>query len=316
MKKTILLLIVILTAACGNEQGSRNQGSIEKEGRFRSTDGVSLHFEMRGQGTDTLVVIHGGPGMDSEYLIPDLAPLEENHILLFYDQRGGGQSTLPQDTSLLHMAQHIQDLEALRQQFGFDKMKLVAHSFGAALAAEYALTHPGRVEKMVFLGPVPPMREDFWIRFGNTINQRLSPEEREKLSLFYTALLEGSDIKAACRAFWSIALKPRLAREQDTAILKGNFCAASPEAIRYGMGITNPVTFDSMKDWDYRPKLPILRASVLIIHGMEDAIPMDMVEEWEKAIPDAELLKVPRAAHFPYVERPEVVWPAIEAFLK
>src|SRR5204862_7372527 len=39
--------------------------------------------------------------------------------------------------------------------------------------------------------------------------------------------------------------------------------------------------------------------------------------EWVTAMPKgmARLIKVPRAAHFVYLERPEIVWPAVENFL-
>ena len=42
---------------------------------------------------------------------------------------------------------------------------------------------------------------------------------------------------------------------------------------------------------------------------------MDLVEEWVTSLPNARLVKIPRAAHFAYVERPELVWPLVEAFL-
>jgi proline iminopeptidase len=42
---------------------------------------------------------------------------------------------------------------------------------------------------------------------------------------------------------------------------------------------------------------------------------MDMVEEWTTALPNARLIKIAGASHFPYVERPDLVWPAIEEFL-
>jgi dipeptidyl aminopeptidase/acylaminoacyl peptidase len=58
------------------------------------------------------------------------------------------------------------------------------------------------------------------------------------------------------------------------------------------------------------------RTPTLIIHGETDAIPMDLVEEWTTALPHARLIKVPGASHFPYVERPDMVWPAIEDFLR
>jgi len=43
-----------------------------------------------------------------------------------------------------------------------------------------------------------------------------------------------------------------------------------------------------------------------------------LVEAWVTSMPkgEATLLKVPRAAHFTYLERPDIVWPAVEKFLK
>ena len=310
-----IIWLTIMQTSCNNHNGQPG-ATTDREGYFTSADDIRLYYRIMGRGEDTLVIVHGGPGMDSEYMIADFEPLAEKFRLLFYDQRGGGRSTLPEDTSRLHMADHITDLEALRQHFGFEKLNIVAHSFGPALAASYAMTHPGRVERMVFLGPIPPMRENFWERFGDAVNRRLTPREQKELGVQYNAMIEGPDTKEACRKFWEIALKPRLAAGRKVSIIKGDCCAASPEAIRYGMGITNAVTVASMGDWDYRPELPLVRVPTLILHGEEEAIPMDMVEEWVKAMPNARLIKVPRAAHFPYVERPDVVWPAVEAFFE
>jgi proline iminopeptidase len=39
------------------------------------------------------------------------------------------------------------------------------------------------------------------------------------------------------------------------------------------------------------------------------------VQEWVTSMPNASIYKVPRAAHFTYAERPDFVWPAVEAFL-
>jgi proline iminopeptidase len=98
-------------------------------------------------------------------------------------------------------------------------------------------------------------------------------------------------------------------------VVKCDLCTSSPEAIRYGMGTTNPATWASMGDWDLRARLSSVSAPTLVIHGEEEAIPMDMVEEWVAALPDARLFRIPGAAHFPYVERPDLVSPEIERFL-
>ena len=71
----------------------------------------------------------------------------------------------------------------------------------------------------------------------------------------------------------------------------------------------------SYGDWDLRAQLRHLATPTLVVHGEEDAIPMDLVQEWVTSLPHARLLKVPNAAHFSYVEQPQIVWPAVEQFL-
>jgi proline iminopeptidase len=136
--------------------------SMPSEGRAPGAN-AALFYRFIGTGSDVLVVIHGGPGMDMGYMVPDFQPLAERHQLLFYDQRGGGRSELlPDDAALYTMACHVADLEALRHHFGLERLTLVAHSFGPAIAASYAMAHPDRVARMVFIGPVPPRAGTLW----------------------------------------------------------------------------------------------------------------------------------------------------------
>jgi proline iminopeptidase len=280
-------------------------------------DGASLFYRMVGAGPDVLVMIHGGPGMDMGYMVPDFHPLAERHRLLFYDQRGGGQSErLRDDPALYTMERHVADLEALRRQFGLERMTLVAHSFGPAIAASYAMAHPARVARMIFLGPVPPRAGDMATRYAAAIDSRLTPDERAELTKLEAAMIHGPDPVQACRAYWAIAVKPRLAQPELASRVTGDFCSAGPEAIRSGMGVAGPHTEASLGQWDFRPGLAAVTAPTLILHGEAEAIPMDLVEEWTTALPSARLVKIPGASHFPYVERPDLVWPAIEEFLR
>jgi len=280
-------------------------------------DGAALFYRMVGAGPEVLVMIHGGPGMDMGYMEPDFRPLAERHRLLFYDQRGGGRSEhLRDDPALYTMARHVADLEALRRQFGLPRMTLVAHSFGPAIAASYAMAHPERVARMIFLGPVPPRAGDMETRYAATIDSRLTPDERAELTKLGAAMVHGADPVKACRAYWAIAVKPRVARPELASRVTGDFCSAGAEAIQSGMGIAGPHTEESLGEWDFRPGLAAVTAPTLIIHGEADAIPMDLVEEWTSAMPNAKLVKIPGASHFPYVEQPDLVWPVIEEFLR
>lgn len=180
------------------------------------------------------------------------------------------------------------------------------------------MAHPDRVERMVFIGPLPPRRSDVWERFGEAVASRLGPEERARMSDAHARMITANadgEIRAACREFWEIGMKPRLADPARRGVVKGDLCAADAPAIRHGMAVTNPATMASLGDWDFRQGLARVTAPTLVIHGEAEAIPMDLVEEWTRALPAARLLRVPGAAHFPYAERPEIVWPELLAFL-
>jgi len=283
-------------------------------------DSARLFYRVVGRGRDTVIAIHGGPGVDLESIAGDFAPLAARHTVIFYDQRGAGRSTLPGDRAELTAARQLTDLDAVRRHFGLRRVTLVAHSYGPLLAASYAIAHPAAVARMVFFGPVPPRRGDFWQRFGRSMAARLDSGQRAALAAA-TRRLESTGsgpaaVREACRAYWAVATRPRLADPERTLrLIKSDLCASDPAGIRYGLTVTNGAVMASHGDWDLRAALRTLRTPTLVVHGEADAIPMDLVAEWAAALPNARLVRVPRAGHFPYAERPEIVWPAVERFL-
>jgi proline iminopeptidase len=291
-----------------------------QSGYVITSDSARLYYRVMGHGPDTIIAIHGGPGMDHESIVGDFTPLTARYTVIFYDQRGGGKSTLPADTTTLFAARQVQDLDELRRHFGIERATLVAHSYGPLLAASYAIAHPDHVQRMVFFGPVPPRRGDFWQRFGKSVNARLDSAQRATMAAAGRRMLDPSlsdaEARKACRDYWKIGVRPRLADPDKTSsLLKSDFCASDVAGIRYGNRVGNRVIMNSYGDWDLRDKLRTLRVPTLIVHGEDESIPMDLVREWVTSLPNARLLVVPHAAHFTYAERPELVWPAVERFL-
>ena len=292
----------------------------QTSGYVTTSDNARLFYKIIGRGPDTLIAIHGGPGMDLESIYGDFTALGARHVVIFYDQRGGGKSELPVDTMRLVAPRQIQDLDELRQHFKLAKVTLVAHSYGPLLAASYALAHPDAVTRMVFFGPVPPYRGDFSARYGTALNARLDSAQRAAMR---TASRTQNDpasseviARQACRDYWALGLRPRLAEPDRTLkLVKSDICGSDIVGIQYGNRIGNRVIMGSFGDWDLRPKLRTLNTPLLVVHGEMETIPMDMVEAWATSMPHATLLKVPNAAHFAYAEHPELVWPAVEKFL-
>ena len=294
--------------------------TADRAGYVTTADGARLFFRTIGRGGDTLIAIHGGPGVDLESIAGDFAPLGERHVVIFYDQRGTGRSTLPADTATLNAEQQVADLDAVRAHFGIARATLIAHSYGPLLAASYALAHPDRVRRMILLGPVPPRRGDFWKRFAENSSARMDSALQRQLGDANRRLMAATSddsVRAACRDYWRAAMVPRLAEPARTLpLIRSDLCGSDPKGIAYGLRTTNRVVMASYGGWDLRPQLRTLHVPTLVVHGEAEAIPMDLVEEWVTSLPDARLVKVPRAAHFAYAERPDVVWPAIEAFLR
>ena len=313
LHRAALLLFTAMTAASSLAEAQRPV----REGHVITPDSASLFYRVVGNGRDTIIAVHGGPGVDLESIAGDFMPLAEHHTVIFYDQRGAGRSTLPADTTRLTATQQVEDLDAVRKHFGLKRVILVAHSYGPLLAATYAIAHPDVVSKMVFFGPVPPRRGDFWTRFGQSMNARLDSSARRRMGKANRDLADPTkDIRQACRDYWAEGMRPRLAEPDRTLpLIRSDLCASAPAGIRYGLTTTNRVVMGSYGDWDIRAQLAKVPAPTLIVHGEQESIPMDLVEEWVTALPHARLMKIPRAAHFTYAERPELVWPAVEAFL-
>jgi len=292
-------------------------GTSAREGYVTMSDSGRIFYRVMGRGGDTLIAIHGGPGVDLESIAGDFAPLAEHHVVLFYDQRGAGRSELPTDTTRLVVARQIADLDEVRRHFGAQRVTLVAHSYGPLLAASYALAHPDAVSRMVFFGPVPPRRGTFWQRFAANMSPRLDSAARARQADATRRLADpNADTRQACRDYWAVGMRPRLAEPDRTLrLIKSDLCASDPAGIRYGLTVTNRVVMASYGDWDLRDQLRQLPVPTLVVHGEQESIPMDLVEEWVTSLPHARLLRVPRAAHFTYAERPELVWPEVERFL-
>jgi pimeloyl-ACP methyl ester carboxylesterase len=129
--------------------------------RLQSYDGTQLAYHVRGSGPP-LVCLPGGPALASAYL-GNLGGLDADRTLILADQRGTGDSAVPDDPASYRCDRIVDDVEALRVHLGLDRMDLLAHSAGGSVAALYAARHPDRLARLVLVTPslravgVPPV---------------------------------------------------------------------------------------------------------------------------------------------------------------
>jgi len=289
-----------------------------REGYAPGADGVRLFFRFEGQGRDTVVVLHGGPSLGLAYLAPDLEPLSRDFTLPHYDQRGVGRSTLPPDGADLAVARHVADLDALRRHFGLGRLVLLGHSWGAMLAAHYAAAHPQRVERMLVVDPMAPAAAPFTAQVGACVRRlmedRLDDVQRLRLDSVGPAWA-GAEHPAHCRAVFGILARVYFQDPAGVDRARGDFCSGSADVLRSRPQVDEAIP-GALGDWDVRPLLRVVDAPVLILHGAESAIPLNAMEAWADAFPNARLQSVPDAGHYLHVDRPDVFFAAAAEFLR
>jgi proline iminopeptidase len=103
-----------------------------------------------GSGPIKVLLLHGGPGFNHEYLEALESFLPQAGIeMYYYDQLGCNNSDQPDDPSLWTLARYTTEVEEVRRGLGLTDFVLYGHSWGAMLAIEYALSHQQHLRGLV-----------------------------------------------------------------------------------------------------------------------------------------------------------------------
>ncbi len=267
-----------------------------------TVNGIPIHERRIGAGPP-VVVLHGGPGAHHDYLLPGFDLLAAGRELIYYDQRGGGQSPVPRETPVGWQEQ-VADLEALRAHWGLEQLTLAGYSWGGLLAMLYATVHPERTARLALLSPAPAhrlAREEFERRFAA---RTMTPELQEaRKSLRASGLREQDPAAHAARIF-----------ELAVAGYFHDPARASNLTPFRVTERTRAEVWQSLGDYDLRPALRTLAVPALVVHGDNDPIPWESAQETADCL-SAEWLLIPDCGHVPYVEAPEAFRAAFDRFL-
>ena len=120
------------------------------ETRNIAVNGTTLNVLIQGEGPDVLLV-HGFPDCHTvwRHQIQDL--VAAGYRVIAPDTRGCGDSAVSSSVSDYRVANLVADLIGLLDALDIQKVRLVAHDWGAAISWQLALTHPERVDRYVAL---------------------------------------------------------------------------------------------------------------------------------------------------------------------
>jgi proline iminopeptidase len=269
----------------------------------RVAPGVELFVRRVGAGSP-VVVLHGGPGADHEYLRPGFDALADGRELLYYDQRGGGRSPVPR-TVPVGWTEQVADLEAIRHHWGLERMTVAGYSWGGLLALLYALEHRDRVGGLALVSPAPAWRaarERFEAVFAR---RNLDPGFQEERRQLRESGLRERDPAAFQQRIFELSVAPYFFDPTRAGDL-------TPFRVT---GRAQQEVWQSLGDYDLRPRLPALAGiPALVLHGEDDPIPIEASRVAAELL-GAQFHPVPRCGHVPYVEAFDTFRTVVGGFL-
>src|ERR671938_1262740 len=100
--------------------------------------GYRTWYRAVGSGGTPLLALHGGPGSTHHYFAP-LERLANERRVVVYDQIGCGSSDRPSDIEW-SVDVFRDEVAAVREQLGLDRIHLLGTSWGGMLAQEHVLS--------------------------------------------------------------------------------------------------------------------------------------------------------------------------------
>lgn len=113
-----------------------------------------LYCEQEGTGVP-LVVVSGGPGTTHHIFHSHFSRAAAFARVIYYDQRGVGQSDYDDTGKMYTLEQAVEDLDNLRKALKIKKWVVLGHSYGGFLAQCYALEHPDCLLGLVLVCSAP-----------------------------------------------------------------------------------------------------------------------------------------------------------------
>lgn len=279
----------------------RNEGFIKtKYGR--------VWYEIVGKKKGVpLITIHGGPAYPHDYLGP-LEDLSDDREVIFYDQLGCGNSQWPKGRDFWTFEYFLDELGELIEQLKIKEYILLGQSWGAAIAAAYAIKKPKGLKGLILADPF--LSTFLWVEDA----KRLIKKFPQKLQDAIEAGDESNDDykKALDKFYYEYVF---LMKEYPTEVWKAEN-KMNLDIYNYVWGPREFEPSGVLKDFDITDKIEKINVPTLIIAGRHDEATPEAAEYFQSLIPNSEVKIFEKSAHMPHwTERVEYM-KTVRSFLK
>lgn len=260
-----------------------------------------------------LVLLHGGPGVPSDYLEPLEALAADGREVIRYDQLGCGRSDHPDDPSLLRVERFVAELARVREALGLERIHLYGQSWGGMLALEAALAGAEGIAGLILSNA--PASMPLWTAETARLRSELpvavqavlaeheergstdSPAYQDALMAFYRRHVCRIDPWPDCllRSFQAMEADPRVYHAM---------CGPSEFHIT-----------GSLRSWDVSDRLGEIHQPTLVIGGRYDEATPAVTEALHRGIPNSRWVVMDDCSHLCHLEQPQPYLELLRSFL-
>ncbi len=252
--------------------------SEKPQGEYLTVNGRKIYIEQYGKGRP-LVLLHGGLASIQSSFDKQIVVFSKTHRVIAIEQMGHGHTPdakLPFSYGLM-----ADDTVGVLHALKIKNADMVGWSDGGILALIIAYRHPELVRRLVVSG-------------ANIELVGMNPSEAKKIKALSAEELARDTSPSAQEAYGQVSPD---GREHWPIVVKKV----------WNMWLT-PIVIK-------RESLTKIKASVLVVCGDNDLIPLDHTIQIFRLLPKAELLVLPGTGHDTFNEAAETLNPIILAFL-
>ncbi|MCX5784276.1 MAG: alpha/beta hydrolase [Elusimicrobia bacterium] len=269
-------------------------------------DDGKLYYEEEGSGP-ALLLISGGPGCTHHIFHPYFSKAKDFARVIYFDQRGTGQSDYDDSTAKYSIRQAVRDIEALRKKLSINKWLVLGHSYGGFLAQCYVLEYPGNVAGLILVTASPGMAEPYFEKSRQ--HDLISKEERDKMA----AISEEKNISSEARIYnnllngdWKKQDYYKPSKEEMARIVLYEW--------RPSQSFNSAMAMDARRI-DLTGKFKDFEIPTLLVESENDLTWDEKKPEILKANhPGAEMVVFEKSAHSPFADEPEKFFKVLRDF--
>jgi proline iminopeptidase len=278
---------------------------IPPSGHVKGPD-ADLAYWVYGQPTKATPVfaVNGGPGLSHIYMVQNDVWLQiaTHRQVIFYDQRGTGNSPLKHPDAAMNMDTQVADLDAVRAALHLDKIDLCGDSYGGLLVTAYTAAHPEHVHKLIISDGVAGWKSIVHL-FPQVFPDRL---ELQQAATKISTATEEEKAQQGLRDHFDMIFYSREKLDYYMSHAKDlGFTPATGAAVQA-----------ATKDIDLTPALSKFNVPTLVITGRYD-MNVAPLTAWRiyKEIPGATFEVFEKSGHLPSYEEPAKYVQVVNTFL-